>query len=544
MRDVNLLVLLSLIALAGCGQPERSALRITNTLGRGFPDAKEAGLISYRYAFSAQILDETTGNPVKNFSVSVAGEDASINTVVNALGDRNGLFHLSRDASLSKSLFEWVPAVITAPGFQPIVKLVEVGVDCHSVNCSSGKPTVISLKPLVERSGSSDFFLEGVTKEIELRGAPALFQGLLNAGKVDPRTSGLFARARTQDSLSRMLVVLNSEGTTDSAGLVSSLLAVETGGKMLPVGGDPVSTLAAAPKVGSAVVAVGRLLPYMGSISAALKDRQNSALGKAVGALVAQGNTEENVSALASALQRRSVQLAMPSVPVGITGLFSREAGPSANPFQNVLTSALRDPNFLALFLVKGAGGTKGSQFEMATTYLKPLLQGLVGKNAASIASLFNQLIARDGLMAIKEFRSLPDQEKFAPLLPYLDPIIRGLNSKDGTFLASQILPLIEQPNPAMALRELVTKGSGDLEMKARVAASLFPGVQNLLSKAVPSKQVFAAQLVQGLVSGELKGVSVTQDLPAASAVVLSGQAQDLFKISFLPNVQRVLWLP
>ena len=60
-----------------------------------------------------------------------------------------------------------------------------------------------------------------------------------------------------------------------------------------------------------------------------------------------------------------------------------------------------------------------------------------------------------------------------------------------------------------------------------------------MLKEGVPGKQIMASQLLQGLANGDFKNLKVTQDLQAASSVLLSGRAEDILKVAALPNVQR-----
>src|SRR6266446_3190242 len=92
-NSISMVAFACLFALVGCGTKVG-----TNAIKDvpGVPatlTAQQAGEQHYRYAFSGQILSALTGTAIKNFTVQPASNVAGVNTVVNALGDANGLFH-------------------------------------------------------------------------------------------------------------------------------------------------------------------------------------------------------------------------------------------------------------------------------------------------------------------------------------------------------------------------------------------------------------------------------------------------------------------
>lgn len=541
--------------LLGCADGSRS-FSASSSQSKGAPNFHEAGQATYRYAFSGQVLNEITKTAVKDFSVSLLSEDSGVSAVLNALGDANGMFHISRNPTTQDPLFSSLPVLLSAPGFESTIQMLDMGSDCQSTNCPGTKPVGLALKPVAdavaELSGVNvaELSTTFVRHQMEKRGVPALFKQLLSAGKLDPTVSGLLARAKNKDFIPNVLVLLKGTSAGFTPDAVASLLGSVGGEKVRGLAGMTSSLVPlianSSPEVGSALLSVNSLLPYLTPIVGAVGDKQAGPLGQVISGLVVGKNAEENLLNLASQMQGNSnnPKLAMASFVPLVQNLVAKKPNASALPFANILTSSLKDPNLLNFIGVLGKkGAAADAGLPLLATYLQPLVQGLVGKNAPEIATLLNQLLQKDGLMAIKEFKSLPDQQKFAKLLPYIEPLIQGLNSKDSTALAGVLIPLVSSGNPALALRELLTKGSGNNETKAKFASLLFPSLQGLLGQTVPGKQLFTAQLLQGLLSGELKDLRVIQDLQGAPALVLSGQAMDLFKIAQLPNVAKVISL-
>ena len=69
----------------------------------------------------------------------------------------------------------------------------------------------------------------------------------------------------------------------------------------------------------------------------------------------------------------------------------------------------------------------------------------------------------------------------------------------------------------------------------------MFPSLGSVLQENMPAKQVFAAQILQGMINGDFKGAGISKDLPSSSAVLVNARARDLFKIAQLPNVRKLM---
>jgi len=544
------------LVLMGCGGG-RNGFVASSSARKGTMTFHEAGEASYRFAVSGQVLDDNTRNPVPQFSLSVLGNDPALTSVLNGLGQANGIFHLSRNPSLRDDLFAQLPVILSAPGFEPSIQTLEIGSDCKNEPCAETRPLRLWLKqralPVVESLAFPA--LPQVTQLIEQKGIGPLFKAMTTSGKVDALITSELARSNNRDLLSNVLVVLKPASSGSAPDAVAKLLGSVPSDLLKGLSSansGMVSSLvpllsSANPKFAAQLLGLNGALNYLGPILGAVSDKESGQLGQVVAGLLKSEDPSKTWTMLSQSLagQTRQPQLAMPFF--SLPGLDSGEGvGALGNQtFSNVVQTALRNPSLLNFISSLGrSNGAGSSEQKLLLEFTQPLLQGLVSKNAAEIATLFNSLLQQNGLMAIKDFASQPNKEKFVKLFPYIEPLIRGLNSQDSPHLAAALLPFLDQKNPALALRELLTKGSGSLTTKGQVAASLFPALPLILSQAVPAKQIFSAQLLSGLVTGDLGDVKVIQDLPGMAGLILSGQARDIFKIAQLPNVERVMALP
>ena len=462
----------------------------------------QSGAQTYRYAFSAQVLNALTNEVVTDFAVDMVGADKGI-SVINPLGDPNGIFHVSRNPSWNDQTFTTLPAVISAAGFESTVQNVDLGSDCQTIDCKGPKNLQVFLKPVSVVAANpaeispEQLSLATVTQLMSTEGTPAIFNQLMNTGKLDPKAGDLLAKAKNKDMLTGVLVLLGTSGN-NTRDQVSTLL------KGLPTDSLKTDSIAA-------------LLPYLQPFSS----------GKG--------------------LRWSSSQLAMTSLMPVINTLVASKTATS--PFDSILSNALKDPSLMSTIQGLGKPGTNGGgdqQIAALLNYVTPLLQGLTGKNAATLAPVFNDLVKTGGITAIKDLGTSGNTlNQFAALLPYLEPLIKGLSGKDAGNLTALLTPFINQKDPALALQSLLTKtnkGKKNANVAA-VANVVFPALQTVMGQGVVAKQVFAAQLLQGLSNGDLKGLQVSQDLTGVSGVVLTGQARDIFKIVQLPNVEKVLVL-
>ena len=160
---------LTLVALIGCGVKQASVSSSTGATS-GIPSAQVAGQMTYRYALSAQILNASNNQAIKNFSVALAAQDPAVSTVVNALGNLNGLFHISRTPSTQQAATTALPVLISAPGFQSVLQTLTVGADCQTASCAGSRPLSVLLQPLCVGSKSGGGFLFGRFFEREFDG--------------------------------------------------------------------------------------------------------------------------------------------------------------------------------------------------------------------------------------------------------------------------------------------------------------------------------------------------------------------------------------
>jgi len=543
--------------LLGCGGGSRNGFVAGHSNRKGNLTFHEAGEASYRFALSGQILDEATQSPIPNFSLSLLSSDSAVTSVINGLGNVNGLFHLSRNPSIRDDLFAQLPVLISAAGFEPIVQNLDLGADCKAEPCTETRPLKLLMKArsLAQTEPTSFPAFSAVTKLMEEKGISTLFKAMTSQGKADAAITGDLARANNRDLLTNVLVVLKPTSPGTAPDVVAKLLG--------SVPADALKSLASAnagmasalvpllsstnPKLGHQLVGISGALSYLSPLMGTVSDHETGPLGQIVAGLLTGPDTDKTWMSLAQALQaqRTQPQLAMPMFLPFSFGTANDTSSGEIFPFANAMKSSLRNPsllNFISSLAKPGQTGTASQR--LLLQYAQPLLQGLVSKNAPEIATLLNSLVQQDGLMAIKDFATLANHEKFVKLAPYLEPLIRGLNSQDSPHLAAALMPFLEQKNPALALRELLTKGSGNLATKGEVAAAIFPALPAILNQAVPAKQIFSAQLLSGLVSGDLSDVKVTQDLSGMAGLILSGQARDIFKIAQLPNVERLMALP
>lgn len=566
----------ALIVLAGCGTKRTATIQDVPGVA-GTLTAQQAGDTAYRYAFSGQVLNAATGDAIKNFAVSLTGGDTAVNTVINALGDSNGMFHISRTPSSADSAIKTVTALITAPGFQPVVQSLDVGGDCTTASCAGQKPVSLLLNALGGLTGSAtdatatgdataaapavqSLLPAAISALTSQKGTGALFNSLVSNGKLDTTLQTALAGSKNGSLLSNVMVLLNG-GTSQgqAASLVTSLLGSVGSGKLGGLQGSNLSGLASTlipllassnPQIGGAMLAANTLLPYLQPLLGQLGGGQAGPLGNILGTLLAGGNAQGNLLNLASLLQGGTgtggAQLAMGSLLPLVQGVLGGKTGGTQNAFQGILGKLLGNSSLLGQVTgATGTGtGTASGATALLTTYLQPLIQGFTGNNASQIATLFNSVVKQGGVSGLANFTQLfGSNDKFAALTPFVTQLVQGLNSQDATSLASALQPLLSQKNPASAIRALLTKAgsSGDAAGLTQTLTSLFPSAGSVLTQNVPAKQVLAAQLIQGLVNGDLSGVQVQQDLTASPAVVVSGQAKDILKLAALPNVLKLI---
>ncbi len=169
------------LLVTGCGN--RSALKIKNQDGiSGIPTASEAAVTAYRYAFTAIVVDARTGMPVPGFAAGVVSDAPSVLGVINALGDRNGVFHVSRLPTPGEKVIDAMPVVVTAPGYEPLTRSVEIGANCTHFECAGTRPVVLPLRaataatpPKTDKTSQALLLLKG-----QRPASPGEIQGFLD----------------------------------------------------------------------------------------------------------------------------------------------------------------------------------------------------------------------------------------------------------------------------------------------------------------------------------------------------------------------------
>jgi len=280
----------------------------------------------------------------------------------------------------------------------------------------------------------------------------------------------------------------------------------------------------------------GRVNPFIGILSAFLN----------------QGSLGQNLNSLGNSLgsvqntQKPSLAAFLPFLMQGLGGgKINFQNSNQQNPISAILTLALKDSNLFNQLKLPSQGSNDISK---VLPFMQVLIQGFSGQQSPQLMTLFNSLLqGTQGGNPIDILKNLPQNSgqmaKFGQLLPYLEPLINGLNSggDQQQALTEFLIPLLGQNNPASSILDLinVTKGGNSTD----VASALFPALDEMMSEWVPGKQVFVTQLLQGLMNGNFRKIQVTRDLQAAPALLLSGQASDIFKLLNLPNVDRIIAL-
>jgi len=536
------------ICLAGCGN--RVAPKIVNQPGRpSLPTAEEAGNTSYRYAFSAQVTDAATGEPVPDFSVAVSGTQGTT-TIINPLGETNGVFHLSRTDGEATT----VPLVITAPGYEPVIQPVAVTADCSGSSCVGARPAAIELTPRAVETTPATLTPASALASTEPapKGTGLLrrLASLKQSGKISgafaavlaPAMSAATTSAASPASLSKLLVLLKPKASDPTGQTTTGVLGSvknEKLGKlvqlMTTVGMTALPLIASTnPEIGAALSAVKVLLPYFQPMLSGLGQGKAGGMGQLIAGLLAAAPATGTPS-LGTGSGSQWASLLLPMMQ-GLTG------GKPGNPLEFVLAN-----------LLKPAGQTSTqpqtqlpSQLAGILPYLQPLIQGLAGQNGTQLSMLFNQLVGTQGILGVRDLAKSPDaSQTFAALLPFLEPLTRGLNSENAQSIAASLTPLLQSSNPASAVRSLLTRaGSGERPSVATMLSALFPAAQSLTSGAIPNKQLFAAQLLQGLLGSSLTNVKILEDMKSLPGVVISASPSDVLKIAALPDVEKITPVP
>ena len=407
---------LSVLLLASCGLRKMAPTAQRQGTPSGVPTtAQEAARATYHYAFSGQIVDSKSKKALSKFSVALANEDRSVNSVINALGNSNGIFHISRTGSSSTSL----PLLISAPGFQPQVATVPVGADCQSTDCSGETPLSIALDPIVplvsdpnsSQPPADSFSPSAVTQDLATNGAPALFQKLIANGKLDSTTQNLLSGAKKGDVLNGILVMLNGNGNSQAGDITSSLLSgVQSGGLNSLLAGfggqngltnllqgsnaaqalsSVLSAILAAKTggIGPALLGanglIGYLLPLLQNGTTTASGPFGQLLAGLLNGVTASGGDLSGLLAMFKNFGgKNGAQLAMSTFLPLFQGILTgaNKTG-KTSPFADLLQGALKDGGLFSQLLNGGLSKDKG--LNLLLTYVQPLLQGMSGSNGS-----------------------------------------------------------------------------------------------------------------------------------------------------------------
>jgi hypothetical protein len=527
--------------VSGCG------LKMTSRTGSGASglssfNGVQAAITTYRYAFSGQVVDGASGSAIGKFSVSLVGGDSSIVMVVNPLGQSNGLFHVSRDAS-APSATVGATVVISAPGYQSIVQPVDIGIDCTTSGCTGTVPQIFAMKAGVAANQSpSAVTADNVASgTLSVAQQVALSDQLQASGKLET-TADI-----TGNTISKAVVLLNPQTSTTATPSVSGILgAAPTGG--LSAIATVIGTITSAilpwitalnPQLGAAFAAIKLVMTYLQPIINQVLATNNNPFVQIVAAVIQAfiGSTPATTtsgSTLAAA--------GLGSLPSTNT----TSAANSPNPFSNLLTTILQNPSSIVVpAATKGRNAARGAvratAASLVSNYLQPLIQALNSSSGATFAALFNQLVQQVGLSGLASFPNGPAElDQFGKLAPFLQSLVQGLNSGDAAALTQLLTPVVSAANPAAVLQQLLNPANPAF---ANVANAVFPALQVVASNWVPGKQVFGAQLLHAVFTGRLSGTQVQQDFAGAPSAVVTGNGSSLLKIAQLPNVEKVVVL-
>lgn len=506
---------------------------------------------TFPYAFSGKILDGDSREPLTRFSVEIVGQDPAISHVLNGLGDADGFFHVSRNASTEEHSFATVPLIISAAGFEPLVQMVELGSDCLEEGCPGVAPTPFYLKPLPPPAEKQEALTSPrrLQEVITRKGLPQLFRELMHLGKWDRQTENTLARAKNSQVFPSVVVFLKPASDREvTAQQLSAILADVETGKLdkLPrqwsgVQSEIEEFASTHRDTASLLLSVNELLPYLSPVQKGIGGESAGNLGRLASRVLAAGETQAQLAARLVGTGGEA-DLAFG----GLMPLLQQWMGhglEERSPYRSVLTVALQDPGMMKLLQREPA--TKTDPGDQLVAALKPLLQGFVGADGDRLMADFNELIREAPLRRLQEFGSHPgDLVRFARLAPYLRTLQSALQGEQGEDLAQVLWPLLKRQNPALTLRNIIARVDAMENQKAeRVLGSLFPAAREWAYTVVPAKQVLVAQLMAGICNEDFKEVRVLQDLKGSPAVLISAQARDLLKMSMLSNVERVVVL-
>ena len=408
----------------GCARGQKS---ISETVGVfqstriGYLSFDEAGQQTYPYAFSGQILDENTKEPVSKFSVELVGDDPAITTVLNQLGDERGLFHISRTPATETLQFSTAPLIISAVGYEPFVQMVDLGSDCLSANCPGVRPTPFFLKPVAGQTpAQKSLSIRKIQEIITQKGVSGLFRELISLGKWDSKTRNDLSQARNAELYPQVVVFLKAPSedvTADLAAILhdadekrlSKVPAQWTGRSQ-----EMVEVAREHREVATSLLSVGDLLPYLNVIAPKLSAQAGGPLAGLVQRFLSEKNYESQLAAMmVSPKSENKPELAMVSLMPLLQGWISKGAS-SAN-YEGFLNHALSDRTTLE-WLTQESFQASNDDVSLFAKYLQPLALGFVSKQGVLLMKEFNDIVGSEGLKNLRAFETIKNQhETIAP---------------------------------------------------------------------------------------------------------------------------------
>ncbi len=533
------LVLHLLLVMLGCSK-EIPNIRVSD---EPEPDIID---ITYPFAFSGKILDSKSRQPIPRYGVDLLGMDSATNAVIDALGTQRGLFHISRNPT--PSMYGTLPILITAPGYESSLEVVDLGADCRTRGCPGMKPAAFYLKsreaPASVAALPASLFSPSSIREISEEGS-------LSESTHYEKLSDTLVKsiANNKAEYSKIVVLLQPAAsyTTIIHNLLATIRSKASNEKIVensPSLEHRLSELSHKdPMLHYYLRHIGELFVYLMPLRRELEKSPPQSMGRVVASLL---NPVElsSLGYFVSALEdKKKAQIAMPSLLPIPTAHFAPNPR-SRCPYEGLIIAALKDSHFHSTAIKELSNQVKHQAFDVVALIsgsLGSLIQALLGKGGPEITMALNTVVTGpDPISKIKEVvKSGKPVGNVAKLIPYLKPLAIKLEGKNGKALADFLGPLLKAKNPAKAISDLLTKNNHS--HFADLAFSIFPTLPTVIQSYVPPKQLLIAQLLQGLIHQDFKEIRVLSDLKGSPAVLLQAFPKDILKLAQLPNVEKIL---
>lgn len=530
----TILFLLASIFLLSCGQDTSKTVGTQN--GDGTTGSQAA---TYHYAFSGQLMDATTQQPIPNFVAAIPGSTDLSTTLINAMGSTDGVFHISRLAGATAGESS-IPVILSAPGYQPILQYITAGQDCTNGNCLGSAASPISLVPLLQNVPNLG------TSGLSVNNASTLATSLLSSGKISGDLASLLTQGGGASSLQNVVVALSGTSSFNPTQLIQQLGGSGTG-TVNPSGFSNLTSLilplllGANPQVGGTVAGLQMILPYLNGLNAGSGiSVPNSSFGQLIGGLLGSlaGGQAGGFSSLLANIMNLfgGANGANPFASLISGGLpFMSNTGMPFG-FNNILGMLLQNPSLSSLSGVTGSN----SQLNLVLSSFGPLLQGLNGGSGAQLSQLFNGLLQQGGASSVTNLLANPAAGgQLAALVPFLQPLGSGLAGSNAGQLTSLLNMLGGSSNPTSALTGLIGGASNADLLGAMSLAN--PGLLTGAQTSIAGKQSLAMTVLNAAMKGQMNQVAVTQDLGSFPGMLVSGKSLDILKLATLPQVAKIL---